>query len=344
MMEREGKIMSDGKSAKNLILSTLLKVVLPLALVYIIIELGIDTGIIDISTQDLITNMFINIILAVSLNLINGITGQFSLGHAGFMMIGCYVVAVGQTKFNIPFIAAILIAAVLAGIVGLLVGIPTLRLNGDYLAIATLGMGEIIRIIFTNIDYFGGAAGIGSIPNDITWNWTFFVTVISVIIIRNFVNSRFGRACISVREDEIAAEAMGINTTKYKVIAFVIGAAIAGVAGTLYASNVQFIKPDMGGFMKSVDILIIVVLGGLGSLSGSIIAAILLTIFTSYLQDWPSIRMILYSVTLIIVMIFRPKGLMGGAEFSWKGIPRFFKNIIKKFSKKGGAQNAASKG
>lgn len=343
-MMKEGEIMNDAKSVKNLILSTLLKTVLPLALVYIVIEIGIDTGIVDPYTQDLITNMFINIILAVSLNLINGITGQFSLGHAGFMMIGCYVVGVGQTNFNIPFIAAIALAAVLAGAVGLLVGIPTLRLNGDYLAIATLGMGEIIRIIFTNIDYFGGAAGISSIPNDITWSWTFFVTVISVVIIRNFINSRFGRACISVREDEIAAESIGVNTTKYKVIAFAIGAAFAGVAGVLYASNVQFIKPDMGGFMKSVDILIIVVLGGLGSISGSIIAAILLSIFNSFLQDYAAIRMILYSVTLIIVMIFRPKGLMGGAEFSWRGIAVFIKNIVRKITGKGGAQDAASKG
>jgi branched-chain amino acid transport system permease protein len=313
------------------ILMFFLKVVLPLTVVYLFVALNFKSNDIhDASMLDLITNIGINIILAVSLNLINGLTGQFSLGHAGFMLIGCYTLAVGQTTYHLPFIASILLAAVFAGLVGLIVGIPTLRLKGDYLAIATLGLGEIIRIVFTNIDYFGGAAGISGIRNDINWNWTFFITLGSVILMRNFMRSAQGRACIAIKEDEVAAEAMGINLTKYKVMAFVIGAAFAGIAGAFFASNIQAITPNTGGFMKSIDILIIVVLGGLGSLSGSVIAAICLSILNMKLQDLGSMRMIIYSILLIMLMIFKPGGIMGVNEFSWEGLWRLIKSIPSK--------------
>jgi len=260
----------------------------------------------------------INIILAVSLNLINGFTGQFSIGHAGFMAVGAYVSAVLTVKFQFPFIIAILSGASAAGLLGFMIGLPTLRLDGDYLAIATLGLGEIIRITILNIPYVGGASGFMGIPRYTNFTWVFFLTVFTVLFIRNFINSTHGRACISVRENQIAAEAMGVDTTKYKVLAFTIGAAFAGVAGTLFAHYFYIAHPASFTFMKSFDILTIVVLGGLGSISGSITSAILLTFISAALADYPEWRMIIYSLMLIILMIYRPQGLFGNREVSLK--------------------------
>ncbi|MFD9624862.1 branched-chain amino acid ABC transporter permease [Peribacillus muralis] len=263
------------------------------------------------------TLMFIgiNIMLATSLHLIIGITGQFSIGHAGFLAVGAYASAVMTMKLEFPFIVAVLAGGIFAAVAGMVIGIPSLRLKGDYLAIATLGFGEIVRIILLNIEYVGGASGM-QVSHLTTWPWVFACVMITVIVIRNFTNSTHGRACISVREDETAADAMGINTTYYKVAAFVIGAFFAGVAGSLYAHNFYIIQPSNFGFLKSFDILIFVVLGGLGSLSGSVLAAILLTIVTTFLQDYPETRMIIYSLVLILMMIFRPQGLMGTREIT----------------------------
>ena len=208
-----------------------------------------------------------------------------------------------------------MLAGIIATLAGLIVGIPTLRLRGDYLAIATLGFAEIIRIIFLNIDYVGGAAGM-QVTHYTTWTYAFVCLVITILVISNFTNSRHGRACISIRENEVASDAMGINTTFYKVAAFAIGAFFAGVAGALYAHNFYIIQPVNFGFLKSFDILIFVVLGGLGSLSGSVIAAILLTIVSTYLQGFPETRMIIYSLVLILVMLYRPQGLMGTREIT----------------------------
>ncbi|MBE3570608.1 MAG: branched-chain amino acid ABC transporter permease [Bacillales bacterium] len=257
----------------------------------------------------------INIILAVSLHLIIGITGQFSIGHAGFLAVGAYASAIMTMKFHLPFSAALLIGGVAAAVAGLIIGIPTLRLKGDYLAIATLGFGEILRIVLLNIDYVGGASGM-QVSHFTTWPWVFACTLISIVVIANFTNSRHGRACISVRENEIAADAMGINTTFYKVAAFVIGAFFAGVAGGLYSHNFYIIQPTNFGFLKSFDILIFVVLGGLGSMSGAVISAILLTIISTFLQDYPETRMVIYSLVLILMMLFRPQGLMGTKELT----------------------------
>lgn len=260
----------------------------------------------------------INIILAVSLNLVTGFTGQFSLGHAGFMSIGAYVCAIINMEMNSTtgFLVGILAGALAATIVGVLIGIPTLRLKGDYLAIATLGMAEIIRVVFLNLKITNGAAGLNGIPRFTNWFWLYLFTVITILIINNFLRSSYGRACISIREDEIAAEAMGINTTKYKVIAFAIGAFFAGIAGGLYSSYFYFIKPDIFGFLKSIDILVIVVLGGLGSVTGSIIAAILLALLTTFLQAFTAVRMIIYALLLVIIMLFRPQGLFGTKEIT----------------------------
>jgi len=260
----------------------------------------------------------VNIILAVSLNLITGFTGQFSLGHAGFMSIGAYTCALILIKYPTVwgFLGGILAGGCAAAVVGFLIGLPTRRVSGDYLAIATLGMAEIIRVIFLNLGVTGGASGLASIPRMANWWWLFIFTVISVVLIKNFINSSLGRACISIREDEIAAEAMGVNSTKYKVLAFTIGAFFAGMAGALYASYFFFLKPNIFNFMKSIDILVLVVLGGLGSLTGSVFAAILLTILTTWLQQFVEIRMIIYALLLIIIMIFRPQGLMGNTEIT----------------------------
>ena len=260
----------------------------------------------------------INIILAVSLNLVTGFTGQFSLGHAGFMSIGAYVCALIMMRMptTVGFLIGLIAGAFAAAFVGILIGIPTLRLKGDYLAIATLGMAEIVRVLFLNMEITNGAAGLNGIPRFANWLWFYFFLVATIIIINNFIRSSHGRACISIREDEIASESMGINTTKYKVMAFALGAFFAGVAGALYASYFYFLKPDLFGFLKSIDILVIVVLGGMGSITGSIIAAILLALVTTFLQSFTAVRMILYAVILVVIMIFRPQGLMGTKEIT----------------------------
>jgi branched-chain amino acid transport system permease protein len=297
---------------------------------YIIGSILINMGIIDSYILLNIVLVGINIILAVSLNLITGFTGQFTLGHAAFMAIGAYTSAVFTAKLGMPFIVAIIASGVMASLAGILIGIPTLRLKGDYLAIATLGFGEIVRILATNMDYIGGAIGFNDIPQYTNWTWVFLMTALTYIVIKNFIQSYHGRACIAIRENEIAAEAMGINTTFYKVLAFAIGAFFAGIAGSLYANYFYFIKPDSFGFMKSIDILVIVVFGGMGSLGGSIVGAIALSIISIFLQSIPDLRMVIYALILFIIMVYRPTGLMGSTEF--------------KFLKKGAKANVSIKG
>ncbi len=268
----------------------------------------------------------INIIMSVSLNLINGYTGQFSLGHAGFMAVGAYVGVVLTTNFQMPFIVALLAGAIAAGCLGFLIGLPTLRLRGDYLAIATLGMGEIIRIVIMNIQYVGGAAGFKGIPHLTNFAWVFFMMLFTLFFIKNFVNSSHGRACIAIRENEIAAEAMGVNTTKYKVMAFTIGAAFAGIAGGLFAHSFYLISPNSFTFMASFNYLIMVVMGGLGSITGSIAGAFVVTFISAALADWPEFRMIIYALALILLMFYRPQGLFGYMEITNAGI---FRRIFK---------------
>lgn len=296
-------------------------------LLYVIVQALISSGLVNLHYQNMLITMCINIMLAVSLHLVIGVTGQFSIGHAGFLAVGAYISAIFTMKLGMPFGVAILAGAVVAMLAGLLVGIPSLRLRGDYLAIATLGFAEIIRIIFLNIDYVGGAAGM-QVMHQSNWTYAFIGVVVTIIVISNFTNSRHGRACISIREDEIAADAMGINTTYYKVAAFAIGSFFAGVAGAIYAHNFYIIQPTAFGFLKSFDILILVVLGGLGSLSGAVLAAVFLTFVSTYLQAFPETRMIIYSLVLILVMLYRPTGLMGTKEIT----------DLFKFGKKGGAK------
>lgn len=306
--------MTKLKRAKGFWLSILLSFIF-----FAVIQLMISGGTLNPFYQNTLMFIGINIILATSLHLIIGITGQFSIGHAGFLAAGAYASAIITMKLQMPFSLALIVGGLVAALAGLIIGIPSLRLKGDYLAIATLGFGEIVRIILLNIDYVGGASGM-QVSHFTTWPWVFASVLITILVIRNFTSSTHGRACISVREDETAADSMGINTTYYKVVAFTIGAFFAGIAGGLYAHNFYIIQPSNFGFLKSFDILIFVVLGGLGSLSGSVLAAILLTIVTTYLQDYPETRMIIYSLVLIIMMIYRPQGLMGTKE-----ITSFFK-------------------
>lgn len=284
-------------------------------MLYIVIQVLLTTGIFDDVMESTLILICINVMLAVSLNLINGITGQFSIGHAGFMSIGAYVSSILTLNFEMPFVLALVISGLVAAFFGVLIGIPTLRLNGDYLAIATLGFGEIIRIVLLNTEYVGGASGLSGIPNQTTWSIMFLFTLVTIVVINNFIRSTHGRACIAIRENEIAAEAMGINTTLYKVIAFSLGALFAGIAGGLSAHKFYVINPGSFNFLKSFEILVMVVLGGLGSTSGAIVGAIVLTVLFTVLQEYPELRMIIYSAILILMMIFRPKGLLGSTGF-----------------------------
>ena len=297
--------------------------------VYVTVLLLIEFGVITSYLQATIATICINIILASSLNLITGFTGQFSLGHAGFMAIGAYVTAL--TVLEMPTLPGLLLGLVagstLAAFVGFLVGLPTLRLQGDYLAIATLGMAEIIRVTLLNMEITNGAAGLSGMPRMVGWTGLFIATILTLLVIRNFLNSAQGRACVAIREDEIAAESVGVGTARIKVLAFSVGAFFGGLAGGLYSSYFFFIKPDLFNFMKSVDILVIVVLGGLGSLSGTIIAAIVLAVISTLLQPFPELRMIIYSLALVLLMLFRPQGIMGNSEVSDVIFSRFKRKL-----------------
>ena len=301
------------------------------AVVFTVVTVLINAGLLGSYYQITLYNICINIILAVSMKLIIGICGQFSLGHAGFMCIGAYSAAIMVKSMpNMGgFAIGIVIGLIISAIAALIVSIPTLRLRGDYLAIATLGFSEIIRIVVLNMEITNGAAGITGIPQLTSWPLLFIVMVLSIMIVTNFGRSRQGRACISIREDEIASEAMGVNTTKYKTLAFVIGAMLASVAGALYACNFFVIQPDLFNFNKSIDILVMVVFGGMGSITGSLIAAVFIGILNTVLQSFSSIRMIIYGLALVGIMIFRPGGLLGTKEFT-------FSALFKRRKKKGG--------
>lgn len=317
---------------KNILSNRTFVKTLILVLAYGIVQFLIVIGVVDGFIMATIATICINIILAVSLNLITGFTGQFSLGHAGFMSIGAYVCAIITLSYpTFPgFAIGVLSGAICAALIGALIGLPTLRLRGDYLAIATLGMAEIIRILFLNMKITNGAAGLIGIPHFTNWTSLYVLTVGTVIVIGNFIKSSHGRACISIREDEIAAESIGVNTTKYKTLAFTMGAFFAGVAGALYASFFFFLKPGLFGFAKSIDVLVIVVFGGLGSISGSIVAAVVLALISTFLQTFSEVRMIIYSLLLVVIMLFRPQGIMGSKEISLSLFRKFGNNFVER--------------
>lgn len=287
----------------------------------------ITVGVIDSYIFNTMVTICVNIILAVSLNLVTGFTGQFSLGHAGFMAVGAY--STGLIVTAIPtyggFFWGLFVGGIFAASIGFLIGLPTLRLKGDYLAIATLGMAEIIRVLLLNLEFSGGAAGLFIQLQFTDWNILFILTAGTIVLIRNFLDSRHGHSCIAVREDEIAAESIGVYSTRIKTLAFVVGSFFGAVGGGLYIGNFFFVKPDLFNFMMSINILVIVVLGGLGSLTGSIIAAILLAVVSTLLQPFPEIRMILYALVLVILMVFRPQGLLGTKELNFKVFGRLLR-------------------
>ena len=277
---------------------------------------------------DVLVGVGINIILAASLNLVNGHTGQFSLGHAGFMAVGAYASAWltlraggGSTPV---FVLALLAGGAAAGLAGLAVGLPSLRLRGDYLAIVTLGFNEIIRGVIGNCEALGAQRGLGGMLRHTDLFWTFTGAILTVYVVTSLVNSTYGRGFLAVRDDEIAAEAVGISPTKYKVLAFVVAAFFAGIAGGLYAHFKQYINPEGFNFFRSMDIVVMVILGGMGRTAGVCVAAALLTVLPEglrwvshlgslpvWLQHVAENRMILYSLLLIILMLTRPQGLFG---------------------------------
>src|SRR5437016_3540103 len=267
-----------------------------------------------------INHIGIAIILAVSLNLVNGLTGQFSIGHAGFMAVGGYVSAVMLMRgpeddpYRIFFVLAMLTGAMAAAMAGWLVGKPSLRLRGDYLAIVTLGFGEIIRVIIENTPFFGGAIGLSPIPHRADFAWIWGVAIATILIAKRLRDSTHGRAFLSVREDEVAAEAMGIDTTGYKVRAFVISAFFAGIAGALSGAFEGNLAPQSFTFVRSFEVVAMVVLGGMGSITGSTIAAGVLTLLPEYLRAVANLRMVIYSIALIALMLLRPRGLLGTRE------------------------------
>ena len=282
------------------------------------------SGIMNLYYIQILMGIGISILMGLGTNLVLGFSGQFTLGQAVFMAIGAYSSAIitGMMPTYDVFYLSMVVGVIIAAIVALIFGLPTLRLKGDYLAIATLGMAEIIRIVIVNGgDLTNGAAGLTGILPYTTWPVIFIFVVAITILILNFLRSSIGRQVISVREDEIAAEAMGVNVTRMKVLIFVMGAIISAIAGSLYVGYIGTVVPKDFTIMKSIDYLIIAVLGGLGSITGTILAAIVLGILNMFLQNVSNLRMIIYSLALILVMIFRPGGLLGTKEFT---LSRFF--------------------
>ncbi len=337
-------------------LKSLISGIIIIAFLYIINAMMTKAGFFGLGVDDytarLLVFIAINVILATSLNLINGFTGQFSIGHAGFMAVGAYSSAyftvnhgkqlesafsfLGETgASSVVLLVAILIGALVAAIAGLIVGIPSLRLKGDYLAIVTLGFAEIIRIVILNIDAVGGATGY-QVPGYANFLWVGFFAVITVVVVHNIVKSDTGRALVSIREDELAAEAMGVNTTRYKVTSFVISSAFAGIAGVLFAHYNKFLSTNDFQFIKSFEVIIMIVLGGMGSMTGAIVGAIVVTLLPELLRNLPDIqlgatvfkfadlRLVIFALILILTMILRPQGIFGTNEFglSWLKRPR----------------------
>ena len=323
-----------------------LKSVLPvigLAALYGLIMLLKSMGIANNYHIQILMFAGVNIMMTLSLNVVNGFTGQFSIGHAGFMSLGAYGSAIITTlilkpsvipaSMQIPvFLLSLFVGGLVAAMVGYLIGLPTLKLKGDYLAIVTLAFGEIVRAGLRLIEPIGAARGMIGVPNYANLGWIFLFVALTLFFVRNIIYSRFGRAWIAIRDNEIAAETMGIDSTRYKILSFTFSAFIAGVAGGLYAHVVSFIQPDTFSFVKSSDLLVFLYAGGSGSLTGSIVGALLLTSLPEALRFLASWRLVIYALVLVIVMLYRPKGLTGGYELPFLRITR--KDIYENRKKK----------
>ncbi len=295
--------------------------------IFFILRALIQTGVINPYFRDIINLVCINVIAAISLNMVTGLLGQLVLGQAGFMLVGAYVSALFTKnvgwglEFSLPI--SLVLAGLISGVTGLLIGIPALRLRGDYLAIITLGFGEIIRVVSNNLKITNGAKGLSGVaslttPQNLSgmFNYLFLIAAAVIAMSYTFGTSRHGRAVISIREDEIAAESSGIRTTYYKLLTFTLSAFIAGIAGGLYAHQIGIIDPSKFDFNRSVELLMMVVLGGMGSITGSVISSGVLTVLPEALRGFSNYRMLVYSVVLIAVMLFRPQGLFGRREMS----------------------------
>lgn len=302
---------------------------------FVILEVLISLGILNDYTIGVMILIGINIVAAASLNIATGYLGELALGHAGFMAIGAYTAAISMKfvkVYEFTGTPAIIIAFILAGCVaalfGVLIGIPALRLRGDYLGIVTLGFGEIIRIAIINLEFTNGARGYRGYPGSINFEMMYWIVVVVLVVLYMIIRSRHGRAILAIREDEIAAEATGIPTIRYKIFAFTTSAFFAGIAGAALAFYQRMIDPKKFTFMYSVEIFIIVVLGGMGSLTGTVIAAIILGILNDALHFIDQWRLVIYSLLLIIMMIFRPEGILGSREFSLVGFVKWIKNKV----------------
>ncbi len=285
-----------------------------------------------------LVSIAVNVVLAVSLNVVNGFTGQFSIGHAAFMAVGAYTAALLTTGLadvqllglradvsdQVIFFLALVAGMATASVAGLVVGIPSLRLRGDYLAIVTLGFGEIIRVVIENTRVLGQATGISGLPAHTNVVWAGMGVVATVVMARRLLLSTQGRALLAIREDEVAAEAMGVDTVGWKVRAFVISAAFAGLAGALLVHKIQLVTPRMFTFVKSMEVVVMVVLGGMGSITGSIVAATVLTVALEWLRGLDQYRMVIFSMLLIVLMLTRPSGIFGTREI-WDALPRLLR-------------------
>lgn len=291
-------------------------------LIYIVIYILVEQNILNRQMKSLLVPIGINIILAVSLNLTTGFLGELSLGHAGFMAIGAYAGAIFTNNLNLPkpieFTLGMILGGAVAAVFGIIIGVPVLRLKGDYLAIVTLAFGEIIRSIVNFLGFTGGAKGLSGISRYSNYTWVYVVVILTLFLIINLVNSRYGRAIKTVRDNYIASESIGIKVSKYKILAFVIAAFFAGVAGVLYGHNLSVLKPGDFDYNKSIEILVIVVLGGMGSIRGSVISAIVLTLLPELLRAADDFRMLLYAVVLIAMMLFNSSGIRTKLEDSGK--------------------------
>lgn len=302
------------------------------------------TDIINEYIQLILIYVGINVILTLSLNLINGYMGEFSVGHAGFMAVGAYVSSIlttmvlpaGLHQYMFPLV--VLAGGVGAALVGLVVAIPSFKTRGDYLAIVTLAFLMIVKSVFENIDAVGGPRGIPGVPKLTTMPWTFFWVVLAILVIRNFVYSNFGRGVLSIREDEIASDLMSVNTRQIKLLAFTLSSFFAGIAGALFAHVLQFISPRVFDIIKSTDILIMVYLGGIGSITGSIIGATIYTVLLEVLRPLGMWRMVLMPLVLVLLMIFRPRGIMGMHEMRWF-IPNIDLTAVKNWRKRKEAEH-----
>ena len=276
--------------------------------IYVVIFSLAQFGVLSRHTQSLLVPIGVNIILAVSLNLTVGFLGELTLGHAGFMSVGAYAGCLFTIYCNLPvwieFPLALIIGGLVAAIFGVIIGIPALRLNGDYLAIVTLAFGEIIRSVLNNVKFTGGAGGLKGIDKTSNFTIAYILVILTLIVITNVVRSRHGRAIMAIRDNIIAAQSVGINIVYYKLVAFVGAAFFAGVAGVLYGHNLGILKPSTFDFNKSIEILVIVVLGGMGNITGSVIAAIIITLLPEVLRDLADYRMLIYSIALIVMMLF----------------------------------------